>query len=213
VVRDLPNPAEVGDKLYIEAICNVLEELLAITKGRAMVLFTSHSMLRETYARIKPALESREINLLGHNIDGGHSRLMEEFRTTPRSVIFGASTFWEGVDIQGEDLSCVIIVKLPFLPPNQPIVEARLEAVTRKMRNGFYNYTLPEAILRLKQGFGRLIRAQSDRGIVVILDNRIIDKSYGQWFFKSLPLKTHLRANLDFLTDRINDWLRIGPRP
>jgi ATP-dependent DNA helicase DinG len=207
VIRDIPNPVEVGDKLFIEAITTVLEEILVITQGRAMVLFTSHHMLRETYARIKPAMDTREINLLGHNIDGGHSRLMEEFRTTPRSVIFGASTFWEGVDIRGEELSCVIIVKLPFQSPNQPIVAARLEAIAKNKGNGFYNYTLPEAILRLKQGFGRLIRSKSDRGIVIILDNRIIDKTYGQAFFKSLPLQTHLRENLNSLKDKINYWL------
>ncbi len=211
VVRDLPNPALAGDKLYIESITPVLAELLATTQGRAMVLFTSHYMLRETYFRLKPLLESQAINLLGHGIDGSQSRLMEEFRATPASVIFGASTFWEGVDIQGEDLSCVIIVKLPFLPPNQPIVEARLEAITRKNRNGFYNYTLPEAILRLKQGFGRLIRAQSDRGIVIILDNRIVDKSYGHWFFRSLPINTHLRANLYSIKERIQNWLTTEP--
>jgi ATP-dependent DNA helicase DinG len=168
-------------------------------------------MLRETYFRLKPLLESQAINLMGHGIDGSQSRLMEEFRATPASVIFGASTFWEGVDIQGDDLSCVIIVKLPFLPPNQPIVEARLEAIARRNRSGFYNYTLPEAILRLKQGFGRLIRAQSDRGIVIILDNRIVDKSYGHWFFRSLPIKTHLRANLYSIKERIQNWLTKEP--
>ncbi len=211
VVRDLPNPAVAGDKLYIETIIPVLAELLTATQGRAMVLFTSHYMLRETYIRLKPLLESQAISLLGHSIDGSQSRLMEEFRATPRSVIFGARTFWEGVDIPGEDLSCVIIVKLPFLPPNQPIVEARLEAINRKNRNGFYNYTLPEAVLRLKQGFGRLIRAQTDRGIVIILDNRIVDKSYGHWFFRSLPINTHLRANVSSIRERVQNWLTTEP--
>ncbi|MGI6648592.1 MAG: helicase C-terminal domain-containing protein [Bacillota bacterium] len=207
IPRELPNPAVVGDRTFSEAISPILEEVIEATAGRTMVLFTSHNLLRQTYSRIKNALEAKGINLLGHNIDGGYARLVEEFRTTPRSVLFGASTLWEGVDIQGEELSCVVLVKLPFLPPNLPIVEARIEAITRRNRKGFYHYTLPEAILRMRQGFGRLIRSKSDRGVVVILDNRIIEKKYGQEFLKSFPLKTHVRINCSDLKETINAWL------
>lgn len=207
ITPGIPNPGEVGDKQFCTYIVPVLEEILEATQGRAMVLFTSHYLLQETYQRIRDTLEARGITLLGHNIDGGHASLVEEFRTTSRSVIFGANTLWEGIDIQGENLICVVIAKLPFLPPNFPIVEARIEAVEKKKRNGFYHYTLPEAILRLKQGFGRLIRSQQDRGVVIILDNRVITKSYGHQFLKSLPLDTHIRADLPVLSEKIKQWL------
>ncbi|NLK50975.1 MAG: DEAD/DEAH box helicase family protein [Syntrophomonadaceae bacterium] len=207
IPQDLPNPVEVGDEKYTEAMVPVLAEILEATEGRAIVLFTSHQMLRKTYAQIREPLERKGIPVLGHNIDGGQSRLVDNFRLTPRSVIFGASTFWEGVDIQGDELSCIVIVKLPFLPPGMPVVEARLEAEKRRKRNGFYHYTLPEAILRLRQGFGRLIRSSSDRGVVVILDRRIIDKPYGVQFLRSLPLKTHMRANSLVLKEKIAKWL------
>ncbi|NPV89370.1 MAG: DEAD/DEAH box helicase family protein [Firmicutes bacterium] len=212
IPRGLPDPSRVGDEGFASAIAPILIDLVSMVKGRTLVLFTSNYLLRETYYRVKNALEEEDILVLGHNIDGGQSRLLEEFRETPRAVILGSSSLWEGVDIPGEALSCVVIVKLPFGTPNLPIVEARLESLERRNRNGFYSYTMPQAILRLKQGFGRLIRTQNDRGMVVIMDNRIIDKAYGRRFLRSLPVNHHLRGEFPAIRNRLRDWMGDAPK-
>lgn len=212
VPRGLPDPSRVRDEDYAAAISPVLTDLIRTVQGRTLVLFTSNQLLRQTYFQIKNVLENEDILVLGHNIDGGQSRLLEEFRETPRSVILGSSSLWEGVDIPGEALSCVVIAKLPFGTPNLPIAEARIESLQSRNRNGFYGYTMPQAVLRLKQGFGRLIRTQQDKGVVVIMDNRIIDRSYGRRFLRSLPVSRHLRGEFPAIRSRIADWLdeRIG---
>jgi ATP-dependent DNA helicase DinG len=119
--------------------------------------------------------------------DAPKSALLEEFRLTPNAVLFATSSFWQGVDVQGEQLSCVIIDKLPFAVPNDPVVEARIQRIRDDGGNPFYEYQIPQAALALKQGFGRLIRSRSDRGVLVLLDNRITKQRYGQVFFDSLP--------------------------
>jgi ATP-dependent DNA helicase DinG len=119
--------------------------------------------------------------------DAPRTALIETFRETPHAVLFGTSSFWQGVDVQGEQLSCVIIDRLPFAVPTDPVIAARADAITQSGGNAFYEYQIPQAALALKQGFGRLIRATSDRGVLALLDNRIIKLSYGKIFFDSLP--------------------------
>jgi ATP-dependent DNA helicase DinG len=139
--------------------------------------------MRQVYDRVSLAVEYPTL-LQG---TGPRSALLEEFRSTPNCVLFATSSFWQGVDVQGEQLSCVIIDKLPFAVPSDPVVDARVQALKESGGNPFYEYQIPQAALALKQGFGRLIRSRSDRGVLSILDNRITRQRYGQVFFDSLP--------------------------
>ncbi len=207
IPRDMPILGETGDDAYANAIAPWLVDLVRVVQGRTLILFTSHKMLKEVYFQIKPYLEAEDIQVLGHNLDGGRSRLIEEFKANPRTVLLGASSFWEGIDVQGDNLSCVVIVKLPFWPPTMPTLEARIEQLHLQDKDGFRHLSLPQAVIRLKQGFGRLIRTQEDRGVVVILDNRVAVKRYGRKFLNSLPLKTHLRGDSELILRKIGEWL------
>lgn len=207
IVRDIPNQGFAPENEYYATLVPALTALARVTRGRMLVLFSSHRVLQETYRLLKPACEEMDICLLGHNIDGSRSRLMEEFIHTERALLFGASSFWEGVDISGQALSCVVIVKLPFGSPGAPVVEARLEQLARTGKDGFRYYSLPQAIIRFKQGFGRLIRSVNDRGTVVVLDGRLLSKKYGRLFLNSLPLKSHIRGDLDMIVKRMAQWM------
>ena len=207
VTQDLPVQGTVSEDIYIDKIENGIYKLLKVTQGSTLVLFTSHRILRETYSKLKPKLEALDICLLGHGIDGSRTRIMEEFKSNSRTVLFGASSFWEGVDLPGNALTCVIMVKLPFQSPAVPIMEARLEYLSRQNRDGFRVLSVPQAVIRFKQGFGRLIRSGSDRGCVVILDKRILSKSYGRQFLNSLPLKRHFKGETELVAYKISQWI------
>lgn len=208
VVKDVPLQGEVPDEEYFGALVAVIAYLIQVVQGKTLVLFTSHRALQETYHRLKSFCEETDIYLLGHNINGNRFRLIEEFRTHERSVLLGAASFWEGVDIPGEALSCVVIVKLPFGVPSIPVVEARLEDLARRGKDGFRHFSLPQAVLRFKQGFGRLIRTMRDRGVVVVLDHRIISRRYGRQFLNSLPLKSHVRGDIYAVNRCVARWLQ-----
>jgi ATP-dependent DNA helicase DinG len=205
--RDLPAQGAADENIYMEKLEEALYKLIVTTGGRALVLFTSHRILREAYRRLKPSLEIQDICLLGHGIDGSRSRLLEEFKGNSRTALFGSLSFWEGIDVQGDALTCVIIVKLPFSSPSVPIIEARLEDLARQGKDGFRVLSVPQAVIRFKQGFGRLIRSRSDRGCVVVLDGRVLNRSYGRQFLISLPVKRHIRGGIDFINKKVADWL------
>jgi ATP-dependent DNA helicase DinG len=160
-----------------------IRQLLEITRGRAFVLFTSYAQMNDVYQRL---LGELEFPLLRQG-DAPKSALLEEFRLTPNAVLFATSSFWQGVDVQGEQLSCVIIDRLPFAVPSDPVVAARVKAIDADGGNAFFQYQVPAAVITLKQGFGRLIRSLQDRGLLVLLDNRILKKQYGRVFIESLP--------------------------
>jgi ATP-dependent DNA helicase DinG len=160
-----------------------IRKLLEITRGRAFVLFTSYAQMNEIYQRL---LGELEFPMLRQG-DAPKSALLEEFRLTPNAVLFATSSFWQGVDVQGEQLSCVIIDRLPFAVPSDPVVAARVKAIDADGGNAFFQYQVPAAVITLKQGFGRLIRSLHDRGLLVLLDNRILKKQYGRVFIESLP--------------------------
>jgi ATP-dependent DNA helicase DinG len=160
-----------------------IRKLLEITRGRAFVLFTSYAQMNDIYQRL---LGELEFPMLKQG-DAPKSALLEEFRLTPNAVLFATSSFWQGVDVQGEQLSCVIIDRLPFAVPSDPVVAARVKAIDVDGGNAFFQYQVPAAVITLKQGFGRLIRSLHDRGLLVLLDNRILKKQYGRVFIESLP--------------------------
>ena len=160
-----------------------IARLVEASRGRAFVLFTSYNQMQEIFRRVAPRLPF-PLLLQG---TAPRTALLERFRETPHAVLFATASFWQGVDVQGPQLSCVIIDRLPFAVPTDPVVKARIQALTDDGHNAFADYQVPEAIISLKQGFGRLIRARSDRGLLAILDNRILKKQYGRLFLESLP--------------------------
>jgi ATP-dependent DNA helicase DinG len=180
VPPDLPDPRTPQ---FTARASERIRKLLEITRGRAFVLFTSYAQMNDIHQRL---LGEVEFPLLRQG-DAPKSALLEEFRLTPNAVLLATSSFWQGVDVQGEQLSCVIIDRLPFAVPSDPVVAARVKAIDADGGNAFFQYQVPAAVITLKQGFGRLIRSLHDRGLLVLLDNRILKKQYGRVFIESLP--------------------------
>jgi ATP-dependent DNA helicase DinG len=176
----LPDPRE---PTFARLAAEEVVQLLKATHGRAFVLFTSHQQMREVFERVRPQLRFPML------IQGSMPRteMLERFRKTPHAVLFGTSSFWQGVDVQGEQLSAVVIDRLPFAVPSDPIIAARIRQINEEGGNAFMDYQVPQAVLALKQGFGRLIRSQADRGVLAILDHRMMRKHYGKTFLESLP--------------------------
>lgn len=180
IPNDIPEPNQRG---YQQMVEQALIELCTATGGRTLALFTANSALKQTYNTIQEPLEEQEIAVLGQGIDGSRRAILDRFKEFPRTVLLGTSSFWEGVDVVGDALSVLVIAKLPFSVPTDPIFAARSEIFA----DPFAEFSVPQSILKFKQGFGRLIRSREDRGIVVVLDKRLLTKKYGQQFLGSLP--------------------------
>lgn len=188
VPDDVPAIKGVAEDIFVEYISKSIAEIAILLEGRTLVLFTSHSMLQKAHRTLVELLKDEGIKILGHNIDSSsRSKLTESFLDNNRTILLGTNSFWEGVDIPGESLSALCIVRLPFTPPKEPVQEAKEEKLKAEGRNSFLELSLPQAIIRFKQGFGRLIRTHQDRGVVVIFDNRITNSWYGKAFIRALP--------------------------
>ena len=206
VPRDIPEPKE---PFYQKSVEKALIDLCLATEGRTLILFTSNSQLFTTYYAINGALDREGLVVYGQGIDGSRRQILERFKNTPRAVLLGTRSFWEGIDVVGQALSCLVIVRLPFAVPTDPVFAARAETFD----DAFNQFYLPDAILRFRQGFGRLIRSQDDFGVVAVLDKRILTKAYGKTILRSLPGCTARQGPLERLPILARRWLDPENRP
>ena len=206
----LPEPVYRDGGAFVRAISEFLADLHVATRGRGLILFTSYDMLSKVHENMQEELERENIVVLGQGIDGAPHQLLRTFRRVVESVLLGTQSFWEGVDVPGESLSCLTLTKLPFAVYTDPIVKARCEAIEAKGHSSFFNYSVPTAVIRFKQGFGRLIRSKSDRGIVLVLDRRLLTKRYGTCFFDSVPVKHRVYSQKEKLIQDVTEFLELS---
>jgi len=201
VPRDMPEPSSPD---YLQWLARAVVDLALASRGRALVLFTSHADLRAAHAAAAGPLREAGIEALAQGADGSPSQLVQMLLGNPQTVLFGTSSFWEGVDVAGEALSLLVMARLPFTVPAEPVFQARSAEYDRP----FEEYAVPQAVLRFRQGFGRLIRTKNDRGVMVVLDRRIVSKRYGTAFLEALPpcpvREASLREMPALIAERLN---------
>jgi DNA polymerase-3 subunit epsilon/ATP-dependent DNA helicase DinG len=199
--ESIPDPR---DENYIDHVSDSIRMASLSAKGRTLALFTSHSSIRKVYEKLKPILAENKIDVLAQSISGNPQQLVNHLRKNPNTLLLGTSSMWEGIDIRGDSLQILIITRLPFGVPTDPIYQARSE----KYKNPFIEFAIPTAILKFKQGFGRLIRSDTDRGIFIMLDNRVSTKRYGGVFIKSLPTMDKQKYKGEEMMTTIKTWLK-----
>ncbi|MGI5891952.1 MAG: helicase C-terminal domain-containing protein [Bacillota bacterium] len=207
ICTDLPDWTKESEVVCIDAIGCTLIKLLEASSGRAVVLFTSHAQLKAVYNRIKQPLAQKGIDVLAHGINGNPHQLLQRLKKEEKCCILGASSFWEGIDVVGSALSLLVVVRLPFWPPTNPILSARVKRMEAEGINSFKEYSLPQSIIRFKQGFGRLIRSGYDKGVFCVLDKRIVEKFYGRYFIDSLPDMEIICADHEEIAEHVRKWL------
>lgn len=208
IPRNFPTIKGAGDPVFIAALIDSLSDVARVTKGRMLVLCTSNRMLKLVHAGMKEMLTPHGITVLGQGVDSGNrSKLTRMFQDNSMCVLLGTSSFWEGVDIPGDALSCLAIIRLPFQPPNHPLVEAKSENIKKRNENPFMKFSVPQAVIRFKQGFGRLVRRASDKGVVIIYDTRVIETYYGKHFLYSLPGPKIEHMTCEQMLPRIEQWM------
>lgn len=203
IPSDLPEPKGAD---YSQKLSDLIKNVLIISEGKGLVLFTSYSMLKTVYDLVRDDFSNAGITLFKQG-DDDNKKLLENFFINKNSVLFATDSFWEGVDVPGDTLSVLIICRLPFKVPSDPVIKARMELIEKYGGNSFMEYSLPEAVIKLRQGFGRLIRRKSDRGVILITDTRILTKFYGKIFFNSLPETRRDITSSDRICLKIEDFL------
>ncbi|MCD8510704.1 MAG: ATP-dependent DNA helicase DinG [Bacillus sp. (in: Bacteria)] len=207
VPKDMPMIQEAGEEFYVESAVMQIYRIAQATNGKMLVLFTSYDMLKKSYLHLKDMLAD-DYMLIAQGVQtGSRNKLTRNFQQFEKSILLGTTSFWEGVDIPGSDLSVIVMVRLPFSPPDDPLFKAKASILEKKGDNPFFKLTLPQAVIRFKQGFGRLIRTSSDKGIVVVLDRRIINARYGSTFIKSLPTIPLEEKTMGELEQLLPKWL------
>ncbi len=186
VLKGMPDPTSDPDE-YSRMCASVIQRYVQRYDGRTFALFTSYKMLKDVASRLTPWLTEQDMQLYSQADGAPRNRLLEDFRSNPRGILLGTDSFWQGVDVPGDALKCVIITRLPFSVPDHPLLQAQLEHIRQQGGEPFFDYQVPEAIIKLRQGFGRLVRSRRDTGTVVILDPRVVTKRYGQLFVQALP--------------------------
>jgi ATP-dependent DNA helicase DinG len=188
VPTNIPTVKDVSQEEYVSIVAHYLAELAEVTEGKMLVLFTATDMLKKTYQMMKDLDSMKDFVLLAQGVNSGsRTRLTKHFQQFKKAILFGTTSFWEGVDVPGEDLSCLVMVRLPFAPPDAPVSAVKMDNIKREGGSPFKEYSLPQAIIRFKQGFGRLIRTKEDKGTFVVLDKRIVSAYYGKNFIQSIP--------------------------
>lgn len=185
IVKNMPAPGRITE--YASSVVEKIKRYIGLTNGNAFILFTSYSLMNIVYEELEDYLNKNGFNALRQGAGLGRSKMISSFKKEKGSILFGVDSFWQGIDVQGDALSNVIVTKLPFSVPDHPVIEARVEEIQKRGGDAFLEYNLPEAVLKFKQGFGRLIRSKTDTGIIAVLDSRIINKSYGRRFLNSIP--------------------------
>lgn len=213
IPTDAPRPLPGDPGGYARAVAPLLVPLLIQSRGHALVLFTSNRVMREVRDRCKPELEAAGIACLAQGLDGSRGALTAALRRNEETVVLGSASFWEGVDVQGDALRCLVIAQLPFWPPDMPLQQARQEAIAARGGTPFRELQLPQAVLRFKQGFGRLIRSTSDRGVAVVLDPRLVTSDYGRSFLNSLPRPETVIGPAQKVLARTAQWLAAHAGP
>lgn len=207
VASFLPEPSVTTERNYTEQLSALLHELFVATHGRALGLFTSYEMLHQCADMLRLPLKQAGLRLLVQGEDGSRDQITNIFRAGGGTVLLGTHSFWEGVDVTGDALSCVVLARLPFSAVNDPLVDARCDDISRNGGNPFKEYAVPAAVIRFRQGFGRLIRHRNDRGVVIVADPRIVTKKYGHWFRSSLPCAAHVAETPAILLQRVAEML------
>ena len=207
IPTDLTDYSQVSEEVYSRMLIDSLSQIFQAVTGGVLVLFTSYAMLNKTYFALKRNPDLQHFNILAHGQDGNRTSILQSLNKTENTIVLGANSFWEGVDVKGTGLTTLIITKLPFQPPTRPITSAKMEYIQSQGKNSFAAYSLPQAILKFRQGCGRLIRSVDDWGAIIILDKRLLSKGYGKEFINSLPKQPILRKPLAEVCQLLHDWM------
>jgi Rad3-related DNA helicase len=204
----IPEPGGAREKDFTAAFTDMLSEVIAASGGRAMVLYTSYSALEASATILRKTLTPQGIEVIAQGSDGSRESLLARLKEGGRTALLGTASFWEGVDVRGEALSLLVIAKLPFAVFTDPVIQGRCELLEATGKDPFLHFSVPQAILKLRQGFGRLIRSKSDRGVVILGDKRVLTKRYGAAFLRALPAQAHAISNCDALADEVREFLK-----